>query len=173
VKTAKQIVIIGAILVLLLGAVGCSNGDEAETSTPQRRQVETVKPNEDDGQIYRAVETFVNALVNDDRSTVLDLLTTDHRNSWRDDSFLLNAEAKNRYDEFDVDNLNYTIVKYVNNEDTNFVETAFIIAVYDVLMKSGSQEDNRVKMQESLAFRREGEAWKISVNDRGFLVPQN
>ncbi len=171
VKTIKQIAVCIIIVALLAAVSGCGREEGLQEIQPgQRRQVETVKPNEKDGQIYRNVEAFVNALVRDDREAVLSMLTRDHRNSWRDDSFLLNGQARERYEQFAVDNLNYTVVKYVNNEDTNFVETAFIIAVYDVVMKNGGQESGRVKIQESMAFRQEDGLWKMSVNERGFLV---
>lgn len=163
-------VLILLVPALLLGTAGCGKKEAGDPGQPKRRQIETVKPNEDDGQIYRNVEAFISALVKDDRNTVLEMLTTDHRNSWSDQSFLLNPEAKNTFEAFDVDNLNYTVVKYVNNEDTNFIETAFIVAAYDVVMKKGGAEADRIKVQESLAFHRENGQWKVSVNDRGFLV---
>lgn len=168
---AKWLLVFGASLFLALGTMGCGGDNAAQPgNTNQRRQAETVKPNDRDGQIYQTVETFINALVKDDRNTVLGLLTSDHRNSWREDSFLLNSEAKEQFEEFAADNLNYTVVRYVNNEDTNFIETAFIIAAYDVVMKNGGVEASRVKIQESLAFRQENGQWRISVNERGFLV---
>lgn len=172
-RTRKWIVVFGLILALLAGTAGCGQGNQAENGAkPPLRQTETVKPNEDDGQIYRNVEAFVGALVQDDRSTVLEMLTKDHRSSWSDNAFLLDAEAKKLFDEITLDNLNHSVVKYVNNEDTSFVETAFIIAVYDVVMKKAGVEADRVKFQESLAFRREDGQWKISVNERGFLVKE-
>ncbi|MBS4030824.1 MAG: hypothetical protein KGZ63_05305 [Clostridiales bacterium] len=169
-KTIRRILVFGLVLALLAVGAGCTKQAAENGANSQRRQIETVKPNENDGQIYRNVETFVSALVKDDRNTVLEMLTKDHRNSWSDNSFLFNAEAKNRFDEFAAENLNYTIVKYVNNEDTNFVETAFIIAAYDVVMKKGGTEASRAKIQESMAFRKEDGQWKISVNERGLLV---
>ena len=171
-KTSRWLMVLG--LALLVSVAGCGPNDEgAQSGTQQpRRQLETVKANEDDGQIYRNVEAFINALVKDDRNTVLAMLTKDHRNSWSENSFLLNAETKNQFEEFGLENLNYTVVKYVNNEDTNFVETAFIVAAYDVVMKNDGAEAGRVKLQETLAFHKEDGQWGITVNERGILVSQ-
>lgn len=52
------------------------------------------------------IERFINALVKDDRNTVLATLTKDHRNSWSENSLLLNAETKNQFEEFGLENLN-------------------------------------------------------------------
>jgi hypothetical protein len=170
-KTVKSVMVFCLLLLLLASASGCGKTEaEQAPELAQSRQVETVKPNENDGQIYRGVEAFIRALVKDDRETVLSLLTKGHASTWRDDSFLFNEQARERYDEFAVDNLNYTVVTYINNEDTNFVPTAFIVAVYDVVMKNGGVEASRVKLQESMAFHEDEGQWKIALDERGLLV---
>lgn len=172
---AKMLMVIVLGIALLLGTAGCGQrggGTETGGGAPRNR-LETVQPNENDGAIYRVTEEFIRALVADDREKVLSLLTADHRASWRDESFLLTAEAKQQFEEFAVENLTHTVVRYINNEETNFQEMAMLFAVYDVVMKSGGQEQNRIKMQDNLALRRENGQWLIAVNERGFLVADN
>jgi len=152
---------------------GCGRQAATGDSGTPRRQLETVQPNENDGAIYRATEEFVRALVADEREKVLSLLTADHRASWRDESFLLTEEAKQQFDEFAVENMTYTVVRYINNEDTGFREMAMLFVVYDVVMKQDGREVSRVKMQDNLAFRQDNGQWLIAINERGFLVPEN
>lgn len=173
---SKKLWLLGMIFfftAILIAGCGGSGGnttdDDTAPATQPRKQIETVKPNEDDGAVYRATEDFIKALVNDDRQKVLSLLTADHRNSWRDDSYLLKGDAKSRY-ELALENLNYTVVSYVNNEQTNMEDNAIIIAVYDVVKKSGGEETGRVKWQESLVFRKENGQWLIALDERGPLV---
>jgi len=169
-KESKLIILALALLVLaLLAGCGKSSTEQAGGGI-LRRQAETVKPNEDDGAIYQATEDFILALVADDRQKVLSLLTADHRNTWVDNSFLFRADAKDHFDEAVVENLNYTVVTYVNNESTNHENTGMIIAVYDVVMKKEGAEIGRTKIQENLAFRKENSRWLISMDERGFLI---
>lgn len=169
----RKIGVLVLSLALLLAA-GCGRpGTGTEAGAAPRRQLETVQPNENDGAIYRATEEFVRALVADNREKVLSLLTSDHRASWRDESFLLSEEAKQQFEEFAMENLTHTVVRYINNEETNFQEMAMVFAVYDVVMKNGGQEANRIKMQDNLIFRQEGGQWLIAINERGFLVADN
>jgi hypothetical protein len=165
--------VIGMILVAaLLVFVGCAKEEGSPGPAPSRKQIETVKPNEDDGAVYQTTENFIKAMVRDDRQQVLSLLTADHRNSWTDDAFLIKPETKDLFEEFSVENLRYSVIQYINNEDTGNVNTAMIIVVYDVVMKNGGEEKARAKLQESLAFRKENNQWLITMNERGFLVGQ-
>lgn len=174
-KKAAKITVILLVATLLTGMLaGCAKQETGGVDSPVvRRQLETVKPNEDDGAIYRGTEEFVRAMVADDRQKVLSLLTADHRNSWRDESFLLSPDAKAQFEEITMENLNYTVVKYINNEETQFVDNGFIFAVYDVVMKKGGKEVSRAKMQENLVFRQENGQWLIAADERGFLVKEN
>lgn len=161
------ILLFGAMILIVSMVTGCGQADDTDNQgTGLRRQVETVKPNEDDGAIYRTTEEYVKALVEDDRNTVLSLLTVDHRNSWRNDSFLINADAKEIFDEITLANLNYTVVSYINNEETSFEDVGVIYAVYDVVLKKDGQEAGRQTFQDNLVFRKEDGQWRISVNER-------
>lgn len=172
-----KILLAFGILLLALslaGVQGCSS-QEANTGNggSPRSKLEAVKPNEDDGAIYQTTKEFVNALVTDDRQQVLSMLTSEHRNTWKEESYLVTGDAKEKYDEFVVEKLQHTVVKYLNNEETNFENTGMVFAVYDVIMKKDGQEQGRVKIQESLVFRQENGKWLISLDDRGFLVEKN
>jgi hypothetical protein len=172
----KLLLILGLLLLTLslAGVQGCGSQDaNKDGDKPARSKLETVKPNEDDGVIYHTTKEFVQALVTDDRQKILSMLTSEHRNTWEDESYLITEEAKSQYDEFTVENLQHTVVKYINNEDTNFENTGMVFAVYDVIMKKDGQEQGRVKIQESLVFRQENEKWLITLNDRGFLIEKN
>jgi hypothetical protein len=170
-KQVKAILGILLLMVTLL-AVGCGqDGVNSADSTP-RTKLGAVQPNEDDGAIYEITKNFIAALVNDDKDQVLSLLTTEHRSVWTETSFLLSAAAKGQYDDIELGNLQYTVVKYLNNEETNFENTGIIFAVYDVTMKAGGQDES-MKIQESLAFRKENGQWLISMDERGFLVKTN
>ena len=168
--------VIAVVLILLsLGVVaGCGRQDAnpAVGSSP-RTKLEAVKPNEDDGAIYGVTKDFINALVKDEREKVLSLMTAEHRGEWNDDSFLIPVDAKAKFDEIKLENMQYTVVKYLNNEETNFENTGIIFAVYDVVMAKNGQEAERVKIQESLAFRKENGTWLVSMDERGFLVEKN
>ncbi|MBS4022161.1 MAG: hypothetical protein KGZ79_07030 [Dethiobacter sp.] len=158
------------ILSGLAGGCGNSGDSGPNNGAAPRRQVEKVNPPGDDGAIYSAAGEFVQALVSDDRDKVLFMLTVDHRNSWQEDSFLFRQDAKAGYEEFVLENLNYSVVAYLNNEQTGFTELAVIDAVYDVVMKNGGEEAVRVSLQDTLAFRRESGQWLISVNERIFVA---
>lgn len=174
--TFRKAVLVTAIAALLFtAAAGCGNKKEAEPGnnpTP-RPKLSAINANEDDGAIYSTTKDFVRALVADERDKVMSLLTSEHRNGWNEKSFLITGDAKTQYDEFAVDKLQHTEVKYVNNEETNFENTGMVFAVYDVVMKKNGQEEGRVKIQESLVFRQENGKWLISLDERGFLVPKN
>lgn len=167
-----RMMLCGVAAAALIVTAGCGQRNAAGTeATPApRRQAETVQPNEQDGAIYRATEEFISALVADRREDVLKLLTSDHRASWSDDSFLLTEDAKRQFEEFALENLTYTVVRYINNEETQFIDNGFIFAVYDVVMKKGGEEAARIKMQENLIFREENGQWLIAADERGFLV---
>lgn len=160
------------LFALIAAAAGCGSRETAgaSESAVARAKLEAVKPHEDDGAIYGATKEFVRALVADERDQVLSLLTAEHRNGWEEQSFLITDAAKAKFDEFKLENLRHTVVKYMNNEDTGFENTGVVFAVYDVVMKNGGQEQDRVKIQESLVFRRENGKWLISLDERGFLV---
>jgi triphosphoribosyl-dephospho-CoA synthetase len=165
---------VALLLLTLVTAAGCGRQAVADQNDPSpRKKLEAVKPNEDDGAIYSTTKKFINALVADDRETLLTMLTSEHRSAWRDESFLVTDAAKAQFDEIALENLNYTIVKYVNNEETNFENTGMIFAVYDVVMKNDGLEEGRLKLQESLIFRKENNQWLISLDERGFLVEKN
>jgi triphosphoribosyl-dephospho-CoA synthetase len=166
---------VALLLLTLVSAAGCgwqAVADPANDSSP-RKKLEAVKPNEDDGAIYGTTKKFINALVADDRETLLTMLTSEHRSAWQDESFLVTDSAKAQFDEIALENLNYTVVKYVNNEETNNKNTGMIFAVYDVVMKNDGMEEGRLKLQESLIFRKENNQWLISLDERGFLVDKN
>lgn len=171
-STKKITAVAILLLVLTLAAAGCGQSDATnpEDGSSPRARLEAVEPNEDDGAIYGATVEFINALVRNDRETVASLLTAEHRRLWTEDSYLLSDAAKAQYDDIALENLQYTVVKYMNNEETNFENTGVLFAVYDVALRNNGEEQERVKIQESLAFRKENGTWLISMDERGFLV---
>ena len=83
---------------------------------------------------------------------------------------MVRPETKERFEEIELEDLRHTVVRYINNEETNFENTAMIIIVYDVAMKNGGETKATSKIQESLAFRKEDGKWLVTMNERGFLV---
>lgn len=173
-KNVKAVLALFLFTLTLITVAGCGRQNSTDpTSQSPRKKMEAVKPNDDDGAIYSSTKEFVQALVADDREKVLSLLTAEHRSSWKEESFLIKNDEKQQFEDVVLDNLNYTVIKYVNNEDTNFENTGMIFAVYDVVMKNNGEEAGRVKLQESLMFRRENGKWLIALDERGFLVEKN
>jgi predicted small lipoprotein YifL len=169
----RRITAMTAILLLFLSALsGCGQRGNSDTTGAPRARLQAVQPNEDDGAIYGATKSFIMALAENDREKILSLLTAEHRSEWSEDSYLLSADAMGQYEKIALENLQYTVVKYLNNEETNFENTGIVFAVYDVVMEKDGLEE-RVKIQENLAFRKENGAWLISLDERGFLVKQD
>jgi len=124
-----------------------------------------------DAAIYQLVEEYVRSLVADDRPAVQSLLTSGHRETFAEESYLLRPGTRDAYDEITVSELNHSFPTYTSQfPGLEGIRVAVIVAQYTVQFKQNGQVVESPSFREELLLREEGGRWLIAASQRE-MVP--
>jgi hypothetical protein len=143
---------------------------EPETSEPVAVARGPAPPAKD-AELYRTLEEYVRALVDDDRPAVLSLLTSAHREAFGEGSFLILPGAREYYTEIRLADMTHSFPTFTAQlPGWEGVTVAVLVAEYTVYFMRDGVVAQAPRFREELVLREQDGRWLIAMSRRDYLT---
>ncbi|MCW3491322.1 hypothetical protein [Dethiobacter alkaliphilus] len=153
----------GGTLVFMLFSGGDDSAGSVGTGVVQSGR-SGFPVDERDARIYSTIEQYLSAQAENQRDSVVRMLTEEHRKEWTDESFLLTEAARDAFDEITTENLKLGVIRYENQPGG--IRQAIVFTEYDLVFINGEEVDLKVEVAEDLMFTEVDGEWLLSSNNR-------